>query len=138
MASESSDDGRDKASGKFVKGQSGNRLGRPRKPKSVGAAITGAFAEKVPITEGGRRRRITKLEAAAKQVANKSASGDTQSIKLGLELAQKAEERQGRASAGSAQLSETDSQIAARLIARLRQTIMEETNAHVPDTTDTK
>ena len=136
MVDSPSNSGRDGETGRFLKGQSGNRLGRPKRPKSVGAAITGAFAEKVPVNEGGRRRKITKLEAAAKQVANKSASGDTKSIKLGLELAQKAEERQSRSAPGPAQLSESDSQIAARLIARLRQTILEVIHGHSPDPVD--
>jgi len=131
-----SNGGRHGETGRFLKGQSGNRLGRPRKPKSVGAAITGAFAEKVPINEGGRRRRITKLEAAAKQVANKSASGDTKSIKLGLELARKAEEQQSRSFAGPAQLSETDQQIAARFVARIQKILKEKDDGHDPDPTE--
>jgi hypothetical protein len=92
----------------------------------------------VPISEGGRRRKITKLEAAAKQIANKSASGDPRSAKLGLELAQKAEERQSRSPAGPAKLSESDQQIAERLIARLRHIIMEENHGLDADTTDTE
>jgi hypothetical protein len=124
--------------GRFQPGQSGNRNGRPRKSRTVGAAITGAFNEKVAITEGGRRRKITKLEAAAKQIANKSASGDPRSAKLGLDLAQKAEERQNRAPAGPAELSEPDQQIAERLIARLRHIIMEENRERDADTTDTE
>jgi hypothetical protein len=137
MTDDRDGDDRDKASGRFRKGQSGNRRGRPRKPKSVGAAITGAFNEKVPVTEGGRRRKITKLEATVKQIANKSASGDTQSTKLGLELVQKAEERQSRSPAGPAQLTETDQQIAGRLMARMRQMILEENNDRDTDSTDT-
>lgn len=131
-------DGRDKKSGRFLKGTSPNPKGRPRKPRTVGAAISSAFNEKVQVNEHGRRRKITKLEATAKQIANQSASGDPRSVKLGMELAQKAEERLSRSPSPSAQLSETDSQIAARFIARLRQTIVEETNGHEPDPTDTK
>ncbi len=136
MTTDSDGEGRNKPSGRFQPGQSGNRRGRPKKPKTVGAAITGAYAEKVPISEGGKRRRITKLEAAAKQIANKSASGDARSIKLGLDLAQKAEERQSRSPAGPQKLSETDSQIAERLMARLRQILKEEPNGHDSDSTD--
>jgi len=125
MSTNSSDSGRDLNSGRFQPGQSGNRRGRPRKPKTVGAAITGAFNEKVQISERGRRRKITKLEATAKQIANQSASGDPRIVKLGLDLAQKAEERQSRAPAAPAHLSETDQQIADRLIARLQKLLME-------------
>lgn len=132
----SDNDGRDKKSGRFLKGKSHNPMGRPRKPKTVGAAISKAFNEKVNINEHGRRRKITKLEAAAKQIANQSASGDPRSVKLGMELAQKAEERLSRSPAAPAELSETDQQIADRLIARLRQTVMEENNEHASDPSD--
>jgi hypothetical protein len=36
--------------------------------------------EKVTINENGQRRRITKQEAAVKQLANKAASGDKRAI----------------------------------------------------------
>jgi hypothetical protein len=36
--------------------------------------------EKVTISENGQRRRITKQEAAIKQLANKAASGDKRAI----------------------------------------------------------
>ena len=136
MTSDNDGDGQGMTNGRFQPGQSGNRRGRPKKAKTVGAAITGAYAEKVRISESGKRRRLTKLELTAIQVANKSASGDTPSIKLGLDLAQKAEERQSRFSVGPQKLSETDSQIAARLMARLRQVLKEEIDGHDSDPTD--
>ena len=107
--------------GRFEKGRSGNVKGRPRKAKTVGATISDAFAERIHVSEGGRRSKITKLDAAAKQLANKSASGDTRALKLGLELARKAEEQQSRSHAAPAQLSENDENIARRFIARLQQ-----------------
>ena len=129
-------DDRVRRSGRFLPGQSGNRHGRPRKAKTVGDAITGAFNEKVQISERGRRRKITKLEAAAKQIANQSASGDPKSVKLGMELAQKAEERQSRTPSAPAQLSETDSEIAERFIARLRKHFEEQSHEPDADTND--
>jgi hypothetical protein len=39
-----------------------------------------AMNEKVTINENGQRRRITKQEAAVKQLANKAASGDKRAI----------------------------------------------------------
>ena len=125
MSTEGGGSNRDR-SGRFQSGHTGNPRGRPKRSKTVGGAITGAFGEKVPITEGGRRRKISKLEAAAKQIANKSASGDLKSAKLGLDLVQKAEERQTREPATSKQLSESDQEIVARLMTRMRNIIMEE------------
>ena len=112
--------GRDPASGKFRPGHTGNAKGRPRKAKTVGAAIAGAFAEKVPVTENGKRRKITKLDITAKQIANRSAAGDLRMAKLGLEYARKAEESEVQTPPHSEQLSETDQQIADRLMAFIR------------------
>ena len=128
-----SDDINDESRGRFRPGQSGNPKGRPKKAQTVGAAITDAFSEKVSITEGGRRRTISKLDAAAKQLANKSASGDPRSAKLGLELARKAEEQQSRSPPKLETLSESDQQIAERLMARLRAIMMEESNGREAD-----
>jgi Family of unknown function (DUF5681) len=38
--------------------------------------------ETVAVKENGRSRRITKLEAAAKQLANRAASGDQRAMQL--------------------------------------------------------
>jgi hypothetical protein len=107
--------------GRFQPGFTGNAAGRPPKAKTVGAAVAGAFAEKVHITENGKRRRVTKLDVTAKQIANRSAAGDARMVKLGLELAQKAEEGEGRLTPQSQNLNETDQQIADRLVARIFQ-----------------
>jgi hypothetical protein len=122
--------------GRFKPGHTGNRRGRPRAHKTVAAAIAGAFNEKVPVTEGGRRRRITKLEAAAKQIANRSASGDPRVAKLDLELAQKAEARDIEMRPGPDGLSETDQQVAERLMARMRRIILEEIHEQSRDKPD--
>ena len=122
--------------GRFKPGHTGNRKGRPRRPKTVAAAIAGAFNEKVPVTEGGRRHKITKLEAAAKQIANKSASGDPRIAKLGLELVQKAEAREIQAMSAPERLSETDQEVADRLMARMRRIILEGIHEQRPDKPD--
>ena len=43
--------------------------------------------EKVVINEHGKRKTVTKLEAALKQLANKAASGDLRAIRQLVELA---------------------------------------------------
>jgi hypothetical protein len=123
------DDGaRHSKTGRFLKGKTGNPYGRPKKAQSVGAAILGALSERVPVKENGRSKRVTKLEAAAKQMANRSASGDPRASKLALDLAQKAEEKLARVPASPAELSASDRQIVERIKARLRLIIEEETH----------
>jgi hypothetical protein len=121
----SAPDERDPKTGRFQKGQSGNRNGRPKKAKSVSAAVMDALSEKVPVNENGRRRRVTKLVATATQIANRGASGDPRATKLAMELAQKAEERMAR-QPNTQELSAADEEIARRMVERLRRVLAEE------------
>jgi len=123
---------RDPKSGRFQKGFTANRNGRPRKAPSVSQAILGAVNENVQITERGKRKRVTKLLATAKQLANQGASGDLRAGKLALEFAQKAEERLAAAPPSSAELSASDQAIAKRILMRLR-AIIEKGTDHGPD-----
>lgn len=79
--------------GRFPPGRSGNRNGRPRKPKTVSEAIITAMNKTVAANENGRKRRIRKLDATATQIANKGASGDLRAGKMLLDMAAQAEAR---------------------------------------------
>ena len=61
---------------RFRPGQSGNPRGRPKGARSLRGLVASALGERVEAKENGRRRRITKLEAAVKQLVNRAASGD--------------------------------------------------------------
>ena len=107
------------AGGRFQPGQSGNKKGRPRKTGTVGASMLTALSEKVTVTEGGKKKRITKAEAAATQWANKSASGDLRAGKLAFDMAQKAEERAAVAAPAAVALTISDREIVDRFLARM-------------------
>ena len=82
---------------RFKKGQSGNAKGRPKGSVNVVTALTKALREKVVINENGRRRTVTKLEAALKQLVNKAATGDLRALRHLTELARDAEAKQNLA-----------------------------------------
>ena len=81
--------------GRFPPGQSGNRNGRPKKPKTVSEPIITAMNKTVAASENGGKRRIRKLDATATQIANKGASGDLRAGKMLLDMAAQAEARDG-------------------------------------------
>lgn len=54
----------------FKPGQSGNASGRRRGVKTFKAMIRDTLLEKVLVTTGGRRRWVTRLEAAALSLSN--------------------------------------------------------------------
>ena len=65
---------------RFRKGRSGNPKGRPKGSRALASIWSSVWNEKLTVTENGQRRRITKQEAAIKQLANKAASGDKHAI----------------------------------------------------------
>lgn len=105
-------------SGRFRPGQTGNPNGRPKKHHGVDAVVTRALQEKITVTEQGRRKRKSKLEVTAAQIANKGAGGDLRAAKMALDLHAKAEGNQSGAPA-PLPLTENDRAIAERFVARL-------------------
>jgi Family of unknown function (DUF5681) len=69
------------------------------------------------VSENGRRRAISKLEAAVKQLVNRAASGEARAIQRLLALAQASEARAVEPDAG--RLSEADAIVLAELQRRL-------------------
>lgn len=62
--------------GQFKKGKSGNPRGRRKESRNVRNVLEDALAETVAVQEGGKKRRISKLEAMIKQQVNLAAKGD--------------------------------------------------------------
>ena len=105
--------------GRFPPGHSGNRNGRPRKPKTVSDAIIAAMNKTVAANENGRKRRIRKLDATATQIANKGASGDLRAGKMLLDMAAQAEARDA-AQAAPEPLTLSDQEILDQFLAEYR------------------
>ena len=129
------DEPRDPRTGRFKPGHCPNPSGRPRTARTVGATMAGALKEAIPVTENGRIRKMSKLKAAAQQIANKSAAGDLRATKMALDIAQR-DEQQAAAQLPTDRLSASDEEIVERVKARIRRIIMEEMekNDGHPDT----
>ena len=84
-------DGRPPIASRFRAGQSGNPGGRPKGARNFSTVVASALAERVAVTENGRRRRITQLEAAIKQLVNRAAAGEARATALLIQLAQASE-----------------------------------------------
>jgi hypothetical protein len=97
---------------RFAPGRSGNPRGRPKGSRSVGAILKGIMSQKVTVTEGGRMRRLSRLEVMLLRLANDAARGDPRAMKLALEL----NDRYGQPTEGgirSEELSADDREILA-------------------------
>jgi Family of unknown function (DUF5681) len=67
---------------RFQPGRSGNPRGRPKGARNLASVVAATLGERIVVTENDRRKRITKLEAAVKQLVNRAAAGDARSPNL--------------------------------------------------------
>ena len=104
---------------RFQKGQSGNPQGRPKGTLNLATVLERTLREKVIVNENGKRKTITKLEAAVKQLTNKAASGELRALQLLTALVRSAEERAIQAGAPSSTLDEVDEKVLEGVMKRL-------------------
>ncbi len=67
---------------RFIKGQSGNPKGRPKGAKNMATVLAEELAEMIDITEGGVKKRVSKLQAIIKSLVAKAAKGDIKAATL--------------------------------------------------------
>ncbi len=71
---------------RFQKGVSGNPTGRPKKAANFHSIFLKESESLMTIIDNGKRRRISKLEAIAKQVHNKAVTGNIPALRIFVAL----------------------------------------------------
>ncbi len=107
---------------RFKTGQSGNPRGRPKGTLNMATVLERTLREKVVVNENGRRRTITKLEAAITQLTNKAASGELKALHLLTALVRSAEERAIQTVVPKSALEEVDEKVVLGILKRLETT----------------
>lgn len=75
----------------FKPGQSGNPHGRPRKTSTFADVVMAEMNSKIDLTENGKTRKITKLEAIIKRHAVDAIKGNLAAAKMLIDGMQKAQ-----------------------------------------------
>lgn len=104
---------------RFKPGQSGNPRGRPKGTLNMATVLARTLRAKVVVNENGRRKTITKLEAALQQLTNKAAGGDLKAVHLLAGLVRSAEERTVQAVNPTDTLGEADEKVMLGILKRL-------------------
>ena len=66
---------------RFMKGQSGNPKGRPSGSKNMATMFNAIARELITVTENGRTRTMTRLEAVFHRTMNLALSGDRHAMR---------------------------------------------------------
>ena len=103
---------------RFKKGRSGNPNGRPKGTLNLATVLLRTLREQVVINENGRRKVVTKLEAAVKQLVNKAASGDLKAFQQLAGLKQAAEEQALESATPNEAMAEVDQKVMQRILKR--------------------
>lgn len=101
----------------FKKGKSGNPKGRPKGSPNFLTAIERELNERVFVTEEGRRKSISKMEASAKQLVNRAATGDLRALAQLLALKELLE---GKPANQAAAMSSEDEKVLEDVARRIR------------------
>jgi hypothetical protein len=103
---------------RFKKGHSGNPRGRPKGTLNLATVLERTLRQEVVITENGKRKTVTKLEAAVHQLIDKAGAGELNALGLLAKLVRSAEEREAQAPARSNALDEVDQQVVLSIMKR--------------------
>lgn len=78
--------GRPPVATRFQPGKSGNPEGRPKVARPVGSILQDVLRQKTTVTENGRERRVSILEATFRRLAADALRGDKGAATLLLSL----------------------------------------------------
>lgn len=118
--------GKPPIAGQFKPGRSGNPKGRPKGARNVSTVIDEVLNERIAVTERGRHRTITTLEALVRGLRADALAGNPKSRLTMISLAFQVEAKNEGLATPDPTASEADARIMARLVDRIRQKVEKE------------
>ena len=86
---------------RFKPGQSGNPSGKRKARPTLSQRLDRILAEIVPVTEGGKSKRMTKEEVFLRQLVTRAIGGDRQSARLVLDYLERRQASNASTAAGA-------------------------------------
>jgi len=102
---------------RFTAGNRAGRRGRPKGSENLATILDEESAVRIEVTEGGKRRKLTKPRVAVRQLLNKAATGDIKAAALYVDLLRKTGRLQPAASGEMPVLDARDLQAIERAVA---------------------
>ena len=106
---------------RFKPGQSGNSKGRAKGARNFATVIQQELKSRIPVTENGKRKTISKRQAVVKQLVNKAAAGDPRAIPILLNEARLHENQIGAGPAEDVFNTTEDQMVMESIRRRIRQ-----------------
>ena len=103
----------------FKKGISGNPGGRPKGSLNISTVMQRALKETIVVVEEGKKKTISKMEAAVKRLVDKAIAGDMSAFRVLSDLSRILEDSPERAT--SADLELADQKLLESLLSRFAQ-----------------
>jgi len=113
--------GRPPHDSQFKPGKSGNPKGRPKGSKNISTALQKELQTRIPITENGDRKTVTKEHAMIKQMVNRALGGDPKLIAVLLKALSAEEGKTDTSTAKEIFDSPDDKLVMADIVRRIRQ-----------------
>ncbi len=98
----------------FKPGKSGNAKGRPKGAKNLKTELAEELAEKIPLKEAGKLKKVSKQRAMIKSLAAKAISGDSKAAALILNLVFRYLQDDTEQNAANPELTSTDKELLAQ------------------------
>jgi Family of unknown function (DUF5681) len=112
--------GRPPVANRFKPGTSGNLRGRPKGAKNLTTLIKEAMIATIPIQEGEKTRRVTRLEGVVLRQIQSALKGNDKSAMAVLKMALQLGLLQDSSDSGEISLGREDERILNELLARSR------------------
>lgn len=103
----------------FKKGQSGNPKGRSKGARNFSTELAAELNTRIPVTENGKRKKLTKRKVITKQVVGAAMAGDAKALAVIVATERAMEAKKADVATQELPLAPEDNLVMAHIMARV-------------------